>query len=137
MKKLIFVLILFGLTSCNYYYQVIKESPCYTIGTVVDTRYGNGTSFIYTFKVGNKFYKKNSLTTVYGSAYQFIGKKFLVVYNCNNPNFSLLLVKPDDYLKWDLVYPDSLKWVFYYIYSFSSHRKFEEWKIEYLQSPYL
>ena len=136
MKKGIFFFIILLMSSCSDY-PTIKEAPAFTLGTVVDTWEGRGFTLIYTYKVRDRIFKKNGSSVFYKCEYKFKGKKFLVVYNREEPKISMLLVRPEDYLKWNLVYPDSLKWVFYCTRGSFGPREFEEWKIEYLQPPYL
>ena len=45
----------------------------------------------------------------------FVGKKFPVLYNPENNNWSTLLMTPLDFKAYNLSFPDSLKWVLEYI----------------------
>ncbi len=47
----------------------------------------------------------------------FLGKTFPIVYKSNSADNSHLLIRPRDFEKFHLVFPDSLRWVLKYLHS--------------------
>lgn len=41
----------------------------------------------------------------------FVGENSLVVYDKLNPGYSTIFIKPKDFLKYGITFPDSLSWV--------------------------
>ncbi len=41
----------------------------------------------------------------------FTGKRFPVIYDSTNPEYSHMLIDPVDFLKYRITFPDSLNWV--------------------------
>lgn len=79
-----------------------------------------GLNIEYAFNLNAKKYKATlALTTYELSAYNcknyFIGTSFPVVYDPSNPSNSLLLIRPKDFKRFGIPFPDSLNWVLRYL----------------------
>jgi hypothetical protein len=75
----------------------------------------------YSYKLNDKEYKATlAITTFELSAYDcnnyFIGTSFPVVYSPSNPSNSILLIRPKDFKRFGVPFPDSLRWVLKYIH---------------------
>jgi len=67
--------------------------------------------FNYSFKVNGITYKGSSSYGVNRSYVDyFLDRKFFVVFSTRNPENSFLVMTSLDYKRWNLVYPDSLRW---------------------------
>ncbi|MNS42037.1 tRNA(Glu)-specific nuclease WapA precursor [compost metagenome] len=68
----------------------------------------------YEFRVGNKIYKgaAGPYTKIPSRNYSdFQGKSFSVIYEKNKPENSGLLLTPSNFERYNIPYPDSLKWI--------------------------
>lgn len=110
MKYIIAIIILF-FTSCEYY--DIKEHKAITKAVVVD--FGNtrsGAFLIYKYNVAGKEYEGTHGARFSGKCLRrFRDKEFILLYSSKNPSKSYMLVTRWDFDKWDLQFPDSLRWV--------------------------
>lgn len=92
-----------------------KNNKCYAIGRI--TRYvfipkgRQGFEFEF-FVDGSKYESYHFFPRDVGS---FTNKKFPVVYECDNPSNSNMLIFPGDFRQNNEVFPDSLSWVRQYV----------------------
>lgn len=109
--KYIIVIIILLFTSCIYY--DVKEHKAITKAVVVD--FGNtrgGVFLMYKYNVLGKEYEGSHSGNFSGKCLgRFKGQNFLLLYSSKNPENSIMLVDSWDYDKWDLQFPDSLRWV--------------------------
>lgn len=110
---LFFVLLIFfiqgqfkkrGLKECHKF-ATGKINAIFDIGSAP-----NGTNYIY--KINGVEYESLITGKYY---YGLVNKKFPVIYKCDEPDFSKILIEPDDFKEFGYKYPDSLKWVLKYI----------------------
>lgn len=106
---IILLIMIFGLIGRKIYISNIKKCHNLGIATIIKistTR--NLVGFVYEYNVNNKKYIEISK---YKSIANIIGKKFPVLYQCNNPHHSVLLITPKDFNDFGYEFPDSLNWV--------------------------
>jgi len=84
-------------------------------GTVEGTKIGKFNYFIsYSFNYQSKSYfkLKSSFTASFDGVNNFlVGKKFPLILSKKNIDNNELLIFKEDFERYGLVYPDSLKWV--------------------------
>lgn len=81
--------------------------------TEYSTSYRGGLEIIYTFEFKSKVYKGE---TAYPEIYsrhsnRFVGRYFPVIFTLDNPNFNKILISTSKFKKYNIEFPDSLKWV--------------------------
>lgn len=94
-----------------YYRQQIKENKCISVGVIVD-RSGNtrgGDYYDYKFSYNTIVYKGAYSN---GFASDLRGYKFPVVFNCNNPHQSIMLITPNKFREYGYNFPDSLRKIY-------------------------
>lgn len=108
-----FIVVIIIIFNSNYRINLISESPSITTGIIYNEKYGNGgwLYLYYSFEVNGKInYGKK--TTPYGNKEGFFNRKqFPVIYKEDQINLNDLLIEPKDFKKYDLDFPDSLKWI--------------------------
>ena len=112
MKYILIIILFVFLLSCNHAKQISKN-PDFTIAKILETPDcgKSGFSLVYKYKVNNIVYIGEE--AVFSNCREkFIGKYFPVVYYKENPKHSILIVSFKDFQKWNLPYPDSLKWTY-------------------------
>lgn len=74
--------------------------------------------FEYTFTISGMIFKGDHIGIWPNSNYKdFIGRQFVVIYDTLNPNNESMLISPRDFKRYNIPFPDSLKWVIpYYDY---------------------
>jgi hypothetical protein len=101
----------FGRWNSGREIENLKENKCYTIGkvrkfvSVPKGRHGYEYEF---FVNGEKF---ESYFNCSRADRAFIDKKFRVVYQCDHPPNSSMLIFPSSFNLYNEVFPDSLSWV--------------------------
>jgi hypothetical protein len=111
-SKITILLLTMLAVSCKY--KEIEEHRGLTTCKIVDysNGYRGGISLEYLYVVNNIEYKGSSsqmLSAKYWDDYK--DKYFPVVYSTINPEKSIILVYPKDFIQWGYVFPDSLDWV--------------------------
>jgi hypothetical protein len=89
------------------------ESPAFAVGqfTLIKLGSGSGLDGRYSFTVGKITYYSEHIDGRYNDLSQKIFRLgFPVIYNTRNPQLNQILVFPTDFSKFELSYPDSLKW---------------------------
>lgn len=95
----------------------IKKNQCFSVARIVKLTKGFKGNYSYTYEfldrnkaiINNKSYLNLKYNPV------FVNKFFLVVYNCDKPMIHDVLIREKDYQKYNLIFPDSLRWVCNYI----------------------
>ena len=121
------LVILFFISLPFYRHYMLKQrKSCYkiTVGKVIGYEHSGRVSWgiKYEFKVKEK-------TTINYYEYKHtklpFGTKVPVLYSCSDPDFSQLLLLPEDFKEYDLPYPDSLMWLEKYI---KKHKEKQLWE---------
>lgn len=79
---------------------------------------GQAGSIVYNYEImGIAYQESRGSMNIFSNkeiAKQFEGKYFPIVYDSLNPKNSTLLLIPSDFAAYNLIFPDSLKWVLPY-----------------------
>jgi len=105
-----------GLFLTYYYSNDLKHN-----GVIVTTKILNVNSggkmpggFNCLVKYNGKLFERPSGTSIYRGRFDFVGKTFPAIYSPNT-NSLKILITPGDFEKFNIPFPDSLKWVLSYI----------------------
>ncbi|MFO0322978.1 MAG: hypothetical protein ACK504_11200 [Bacteroidota bacterium] len=96
----------------------INGNKCLGVATVTKLSFGfkgNYSFHIEFYDNRNNLIKVKS-TLIFGRRdSSIVKKKFPVVYNCDNPKEYCILITKDNFEKYNIPFPDSLKWVNKYL----------------------
>jgi len=103
-------------------YLVISNRTLHNNGILLNAKtleWGSGSKMSLTLKYefyykGEKIIRSNAFGPIRGND-DFVGRYFPVMYSPNLGGQSQLLITPDDFIRFNLPYPDSLKWVLVYL----------------------
>jgi hypothetical protein len=95
----------------------IKNNLLFSTAHIVKLHFGFKGNYSYTiqFKDQNGNIVSDKRPLCFGADSTIANKYFLVAYNSKFPHEYEMLIKESDYKKYDLQYPDSLKWVDKYL----------------------
>lgn len=98
--------------------EKITRAPVFANGIIESVEYKNKHGYVvtYSFEINYRFVT----STVSGDKYQpvrnyLIGKSFPVIYYAKDPEYNYMLILPEDFKEYNVVFPDSLSWVKKYI----------------------
>jgi hypothetical protein len=92
----------------------IKEDLIITNGTVYDSRMAHkgGVNIFYYFFVDGKHIKQTKTLSISSSFRSiFLNRTFPVVYSSKNPELNRMLVLKSDFKRFEIPFPDSLKFL--------------------------
>lgn len=117
-KFLSFILILLFLIGLHFLHvkrtERIKQNILWSVGFIQSTKlnYKSSPTFYYFFSYKDSIINSSTnLPIRYYERNKFINKAFPVAFSSHDPQTTYLLVFPEDFKKFDLPFPDSLKWV--------------------------
>lgn len=90
----------------------IKANRGNTVGEIIEVEEdGRGCAgLVYSYQVKGTTYQKRSTTSICKCEKKFKGKKFPVVYNKDNPKYSLIIVSLPDFIDWNILYEKKYYW---------------------------
>jgi hypothetical protein len=108
------IFVVYGYLNNKQHIELFNANKCYTIGKVTkfESLYKAGSGFVYEFNAKGKKYSGRHNRAIKNAPFQ--DKKFIVVYRCDNPEYSTILIFPRDFEAHNEIFPDSMKWVLPY-----------------------
>lgn len=95
--------------------ETIQKNIQQVSGTITETSMahrGAGLDVTYQFSFENKIIENQHVLSVNSGIQNFfLGKTFPVVFSKDHPEANEMLILPKDFARFNLPYPDSLKWV--------------------------
>jgi len=121
------ILVILFFISLPFYrhYKLKQRKSCYkiTVGKVIGYRHSARTN--QGIKIQYSI-QNTTITNFYDRNVKLpFGTKVPVLYSCSDPDFSQLLLLPEDFKEYDLPYPDSLMWLEKYI---KKHKEKQLWE---------
>jgi hypothetical protein len=110
---IIISLLLFYTWRANNRKNIIKSDIEFRIGKVIktSTTHRGAVTIEYSFFYNSLFQNDQALGIFSGLRDYFLNKTFPVVFSKKKPGVNEMLILPKDFERYNLQYPDSLRWV--------------------------